>query len=93
MNKRQYKKKIKKIKKFIQGNFDTLDENGNWHTIPIKCHSCGFFESGDSSVGLPDACIADVIFDKDDNVIPAMEEKVQFWQDLLGYGCPCFRRK
>lgn len=91
MNKRQYKKKIKKIEQFIKDNFDTLDKNGNYHTIPIRCHNCGFFESGDSSVGLPDECCADVIFDYGGNAIPAMEEKIQFWQNLLGYGCPYFR--
>lgn len=93
MNKRQYKKRIKKIKDFISNNYDVLDSEGNYKTISVKCHSCTFYESADFSVGLEAVCDPPAIYSEEGNIILAMEEKTEFHRELLGYACPYFRRK
>lgn len=93
MNKRQYKKKVKRIENYIENNFDTLDKKGNYKTIGVKCHFCQNYESGDSSVGLSDGCIADVLYDENDEIIPKMDNKIIYHMSMLGYLCPYFRMK
>ena len=92
MNKRQYKKKIKKIENYIENNFDILDKNGNYKTIPIKCYSCEFFESGDYSVGLTDGCMVYALYDENDNIIEKIDKKISFHMSNLGYTCPYFKK-
>ncbi len=93
MNKRQYKKRIKTIQNFINRNYDVLDCNGNYHTIPVKCFNCTFFESADETVGLDAVCDPPVIYSEEGNIVIAMEDKVAFHRELLGYACPYYKRK
>ena len=93
MNKRKFKKKVKKLQTYLENNFDFLDDNGNYRTIPIKCHYCEYFESGDSSVGLLDSCITPSIYDENDDIIEKMNEKIIFHMEYLGYLCPYFKKK
>lgn len=91
MNKRQYKKKVKKIEDYIENNFDILDKNGNYKTIGIKCHSCEFFESSDTSVGFVGGCTTDALYDENDEIIPKIDDKITYHMSMLGYLCPYFR--
>lgn len=93
MNKRQYKKKMKKIENYIRENFDFLDENYNYRTIPIRCHCCEYFESGDPTVGLTDGCLTPNLYDENDEIIEKVNDKVAYFMELLGYGCPFFKNR
>lgn len=93
MNRRIKKKKRKQLLQWIANNFDCYDEKtGKYRTIPVRCHSCGYYESGDSSVGLPAGCISPVLYDKDDNIIDKMDDIITEHMSCLGYGCPYYRR-
>lgn len=93
MNKRVKKKKEKQLIKYIEKNFDVLDGNGNYHTISIKCHSCQNYESADPSIGLIEGCIAEVLYDENDEIIEKMNNKIiHYMHDTLGYNCPYFKK-
>lgn len=91
MNKRKYKKKLKKIENYVKENFDVLEEDGNYRTIPIRCHSCEYFEPGDFSVGMIDSCEAPVLYDEEDEIIDSVNDKIINYMSLLGYGCSYYK--
>lgn len=41
-----------------------------------NCRKCWNYESGDSSVGLPDGCTSDHLYDADDNLIPEKVDEI-----------------
>lgn len=94
MNQRIRKKKKKQIVKWLEENFDYYNpKTGEYKTVPIKCCSCAYFESGDSSVGLPDGCVTPALYDKDDNLIDKVNDRIAEHMMNLGYTCPYYRRK
>ena len=93
MNRRIKKKKQKNIEKWVQENHDNYNiKTGEYKTIPVKCYSCEYFESGDSSVGALDGCITPALYDKDDNIIEKVNDKVANHMSNLGYTCPYYKR-
>ena len=42
------------------------------------------------SVGLQDGCIADFLYDKNDNIIDEQDEKACGYMSVKGYTCPYF---
>lgn len=91
MNRRLKKKKEKQLEEWLSTNYDYYD-GVNYSTIPVRCYSCGYYESEDSSVGQPAGCTSPVIYDENDNIIPAAEEHIIKHMEHLGYGCPCFSK-
>lgn len=81
MNKRQYKKYLKKI-----ALFSSLD-----YCVP-KCYCCENYEFEDMSVGLFAGCCADILYDENSNLIPQMEEIIETQMLYNGYACPYFIR-
>lgn len=91
MNRRIKKKKKKQLSQWITCNFDYYDEKtGKYKTIPVRCYSCCYYESGDSSVGLPDGCVCPVLYDADDNIIEKVNDMITGHMLNLGYGCPYY---
>lgn len=82
MNKRQAKKRLKKIDVWVGLDF-----------TPFKCHYCSNFDSGDSDVGIPDGCEADYLYDGDGNFLEEMNDKAVGYMEKLGWTCPYFRPK
>lgn len=94
MNRRIRKKKQKQIIQWLADNFDNYNpKTGEYKTVPVKCHSCVYFESGDSSVGLPDGCETSALYDNDDNIIEKINDRITEHMMNLGYTCPYYRRK
>ena len=94
MNQRIRNKKKKQIVKWLEENFDNYNpKTGEYKTVPIKCRSCAYYESGDSSVGLLDGCETPALYDKDDNLIKKVNDRVAEHMINLGYTCPYYRRK
>ena len=79
MNKRQAKKRNKKVALFC-----SLED------VYYKCCKCQNFESGDSSVGLFDGCCADFLYDENDNIIQSHDNIISEYMSLKGYTCPYF---
>lgn len=79
MNKRQFRKRVKKVNVFC-----------GLEDVYCKCFKCQNFESGDMSVGLQGGCIADFLFDKDDNIIGVQDDKAYEYMSAKGYICPYF---
>lgn len=93
MNNRIKKKKIKKIIKWVKNNFDYLDDNGNYHTIPVKCHSCQFYMSEDINVGMLEGCECPQLYDKNDNIILEKDKEIiDIMSNRLGYMCPYYKK-
>jgi hypothetical protein len=79
MNKRQTKKRNKKVKLF------------SWlEDVYSKCYKCQYFESGDTSVGLAEGCTAPFLYDENDNTINSQNDKACEYMQLKGYTCPHF---
>lgn len=79
MNKRQAKKRNKKVALFC-----------GLEDVYYKCCKCQNFESGDSSVGLCDGCCADFLYDENDNIIQSHDDIISEYMSLKGYTCPYF---
>lgn len=92
MNRRQRKKKEKQLERWLEENHDFYD-GVHYKTVPVRCNFCGYFEPGDSSVGLPDGCETPVLFDENDEIIDKMNNKIIKHMEHLGYGCPYFTKK
>ena len=92
MNKRIKKKKFRKWQKYVNENFDIEDKYGNYKSISIRCHDCSYFESGDSSVGLPDSCEAPVLYDSNGDYLEEKSYIIEPFMLNLGYGCSYFRK-
>lgn len=92
MNKRIRKKKQKKIQEWVERHYDVWD-GVQYKTIPVRCHSCAYFEPGDASVGAYDLCCAPRIYSEDGDIVIEYDEQMQFIMErMLGYGCTSFRR-
>lgn len=82
MNKRQAKKQLKKLQMWCG-----LD------SIPCRCFSCEFYDSGDFSVGEREGCEAPYLYDAEGDFIEKLNDKAVEYLDRLGWGCPHFRLK
>lgn len=92
MNRRLKKKKEKQLLKWLEENHDFFD-GVNYKTVPVRCNSCGYFESGDDFVGLSAGCETPALFDENDEIIDKINNKIIVYMERLGYGCPYFSRK
>lgn len=85
MNKRQIKKRNKKVDMWVG-----LD------TTPFRCHYCAYYESGDMSVGLLDGCEADYLYDDNGDYVAELREdmndKAVEYMQRKGWTCPHFRK-
>lgn len=94
MKKRIRNKKYKQTKIWVMNNYDYFDGNFNYHTIPVKCHSCMYYESGDESVGLAKNCACPQVYNQNEDIIPKVEDRIlKIMKETLGYSCPFFRNK
>lgn len=81
MNKRQYKKRVERIKLFCASNF----MNSN------KCQYCKYYETGDSDVGIFSGCAHDTMWDEYGNFLPKQQEKMDEYSQYFGHLCPYFQ--
>ena len=81
MNKRQIKKRNKKADMWVR-----LD------TTPFRCLDCEYYESGDMSVGLPDGCVANYLYDDSGEFRDDMNDKAVEYMERKGWTCPYFSK-